>query len=317
MRALPFVAAATVAAAITVAGDLQLVEGIVVRVNDTILTVADMRKRVNERAAETGAPVPAETYATLVEEAADDLCLLERAAELKVEVADEEIAEQLQRLRQQNRIESDEHFEQTLRGMGLSVDQLRARIREQVLIDRVMQREIGNVPVTEEELRQRYAREQTRFRVPEQVHLEHLVFAVGTEQGDAERTLARAQQLVAAVRSGREFAAVLKEEIASDAATGGDLGTVAVPDLRPEVRDAVATLKAGELADPFRTPAGVHVVRLVERKPEGFQPFDAVTAELRQQELAERFRARMRSVVDDLKKRYVVEMHPELLRPIG
>ena len=317
MRALPFVAAAGLAAALAVAADRQLVEGIVVRVNDTILTVADMRKRVAERAAETGAPVPVEGYARLVEEAVDDLCLLERAAELKVEVSEEEIADQLKGLREQNRIESDEQFEQTLRSMGLTVDQLRARLREQMLVNRVMQREIGNIPITEEELRQRYAREQARFRVPEQVHLEHLVFAVGTERGDADRTLARARQLVAAVRSGREFAAILKEETGSGAATGGDLGTVAVPDLRPEVRDAVATLKAGEVADPFRTPAGVHVVRLVERTPEGVKPFDAVINEIRQQEMAERYRAKMRSVVDDLKKRYVVEMHPELLKPIG
>jgi len=317
MKALPFVAAAGLAAALAVAADRQLVEGIVVRVNDTILTVADMRKRVAERAAETGAPVPVEGYARLVEEAVDDLCLLERAAELKVEVSEEEIADQLKGLREQNRIESDEQFEQTLRSMGLTVDQLRARLREQMLVNRVMQREIGNIPITEEELRQRYAREQARFRVPEQVHLEHLVFAVGTERGDADRTLARARQLVAAVRSGREFAAILKEETGSGAATGGDLGTVAVPDLRPEVRDAVATLKAGEVADPFRTPAGVHVVRLVERTPEGVKPFDAVINEIRQQEMAERYRAKMRSVVDDLKKRYVVEMHPELLKPIG
>ena len=317
MKGLLLFATAATAAAFAAAADRQLVEGIVVRVNDHILTVADMRKRVAERTAELGAAVPPEAYATLVEEAADDLCILERAVELKIEVAEEEISEQLQGLREQNKIETDEQFEQTLRTMGLTLDQLRGRMREQMLINRVMSREVVNVPVTEEELRQRFAREQDNYRVPEQVHLEHLVFPVGLEQGDAGRTLARARQLVAAVRSGREFAAVLKEETESGAASGGDLGKVAVPDLRPEVRDAVAALKSGEVADPFQTPAGVHVVRLLERTPAGVKPFSEVTTELRQREMAERYRAKMRSVVDDLKKRYIVEVHPEMFKPVG
>ena len=317
MKGLLLFAAAATAAAFAVAADRQLVEGIVVRVNDRILTVADMRKRVLERAAETGAPLPPDAYAAMVAEAADDLCILERATELKVEVADEEVSEQLKGLREQNKIETDEQFEQTLRGLGLTVDQLRARMREQMLINRVMTREVGNVPITEEELRQRFAREQDNYRVPAQVHLEHLIFPVGLEQGGAARTLARAQQLVAAVRSGRDFGAVLKEETESGAATGGDLGKVAIPDLRPEVRDAVANLKAGEVADPFRTQAGVHVVRLLERTPEGVKPFSEVTTELRQREMAERYRSKMHSVVDDLKKRYVVEVHPELFKPVG
>jgi parvulin-like peptidyl-prolyl isomerase len=252
----------------------------------------------------------------MVEEAADDLCLLERAAELKIDVPEEEISEQLKGLREQNKIETDEQFEQTLRSMGLTVDQLRARLRDQMLINRVMSREVGNVPITEEELRQRFAREQDNYRVPEQVQLEHLVFPIGLEQGDAGRTLARAQQLVAAVRSGRDFAAVLKEETESGAATGGDLGKVAIPDLRPEVRDAVAKLNAGQVADPFRTPAGVHVVRLVARTPAGVKPFSEVTTELRQREMAERYRSKMHSVVGDLKKRYIVEVHPELFKPV-
>ena len=56
----------------------ELVEGIVVRVNDHILTVADMRNRVREKEAEPGAAVPTEMYAMLVGEAADEQVLLER-----------------------------------------------------------------------------------------------------------------------------------------------------------------------------------------------------------------------------------------------
>jgi parvulin-like peptidyl-prolyl isomerase len=318
MRRVPVSVAAALAAALAApvpAAERQVIEGIVVRVNDRILTIADMRKRVAERAAETGAQVTAAMYGDLVNEAADDLCLLERATEIKLEISEDEVSAQLKGLREQNRIETDEQFEQTLRGLGLSVEQLRTRMREQMLISRVMQREVGAIPVTEEELRQRYAREKERFAVPEQVRLEHLVFAVGSEPDDADRVMARARQLAAAVRSGRDFSAVIKEETEAGNATGGDLGAVAVPDLRPEVREAVAPLKQGEVADPFRSQVGVHVVRLVERLPAGFRPFAEVAEELRVHEMNDRYRAKVRGVVDGLKKRYVVEVHPELFAP--
>jgi parvulin-like peptidyl-prolyl isomerase len=313
-RRLLFVVGA-IAAAAAVAAERQLVEGIVVRVNDRILTVADMRKRVTERTAETGAPMLPEDYPRLVAEAADDLCVLERAIELKVEVADEEVTESLKGLREQNRIESDEQFEQTLKGMGMTLEQLRSRMHDQMLINRALSRELGTLPITEEELRQRYERGRDAYAVPEQVHLQHLVFPTGAGAGDEERGRAQGQRLVAAVRSGSDFAVLLKQETESGAASGGDLGTVAIPDLRPEVRDAVAALKAGEIADPFVTAAGVHVVRLVERIKAGVKPFADVVDDLRQREMADRYRAKMRSVVDDLKKRYVVEVHPELFTP--
>jgi peptidyl-prolyl cis-trans isomerase SurA len=306
---------AAVAAATAVAGERKLVEGIVVRVNDRILTVADMRKRLAERAAETGAAVPPEEYPRLVAEATDDLCVIERAIELKVEVTDEEVNESVKNLRDQNKIESDEQFEQTLRTMGMSLEELRARMHDQILINRALTREMGSLPITEEELRQRYEHEKSNYGVPEKVHLQHLVLPVGGATGDEERVLAQAQRLVAAARTGADFGALLKQETEHSGASGGDLGTVAVPDLRPEVRDAVAKLKAGEIADPFTSPAGVHVIRLIERIPAGFKPFAEVADDLRQREMADRYRNKMHSVVDDLKKRYVVEVHPELFTP--
>lgn len=297
------------------ASERRLVEGIVVRVNDRILTTADMRKRAVERAAENGVPVPAEAYPQLVSEAADDLCLLERAGELKLEVGSDEVSAAVQQLRDQNHVEDQATFEQMLRGMGLTLDQLRARIKDSIMINRVLSRELGNLPITEAELRQRFAREQDDYRIPERVHLEHLVLPVTVEKGDDERKMAAARRLVAAARAGGSFLTLVQDEAKASSGTGGDLGLIAVTDLRPEVREAVASLKPGEISEPFSSAAGVHVVRLVERMPPAVKPFEEVASELRQKELTERYRDRLRGVVDELKKRYVVEVHPELFAP--
>lgn len=293
----------------------EVIEGIVVRVNERILTISDMRRRVLEKAAELGAPIPSSEYPAVVQEAADELCLLERAQELKIEIAPEEVDQAVTQLRQSNRIESEAAFDAMLREMGLSLTGLRARLRDTIAINRALQKEVGELPITEQELKARWERERDAYMLPEKVHIVHAVFAAEGEQ-QRERELARARRLGAAARSEGVFAALVAEEVAQGTASGGDLGELALTDLRVEVREAVQALQPGEISEPFLTPAGAHILQLVSRTPPTVKPFTPeVQEELYQKELAERYQGRLRLVVDSLKKRYVVETRPELFAP--
>ena len=301
---------ATVAAA---SGERKLVEGIVVRVNDRILTTADIRQRANEQMAQTGKPVPLDEYPEFIQEAADELCMLERAGELKLEVSNEELNGAIQELKEQNHVQDDISFEKALRDMGMTLDTLRARIHDNMLVNHLLKKEVGDLPITQEELRQRFEREKDQFAIGERVHLEHIVFSVGADAAEEESRRAAARRLVAAVRSGSDFKTLVQREVAAGQGTGGDLGTVLAADMRAEVREVVARLKPGEISDPFTSSAGLHVVHLLERIPPTVKPFNDVEPELRQRELSDRYRSHLSSVVTDLKKRYVVEVHPEMM----
>ncbi|HVN75371.1 MAG TPA: peptidyl-prolyl cis-trans isomerase [Thermoanaerobaculaceae bacterium] len=313
MRVTTFVLPVLIAATASAGADRRLVEGIVVRVNDRILTTSDIRQRAAESQAQTGKPVTPDQYPQFIQEAADELCMLERAEELKLEVSSEELNSAIQDLKEQNHVQDDASFEAALRETGMTLDMLRSRIHDSILVNRLLRKEVGDLPITEEELRQRYEREKGQFTIGERVHLEHIVFSVTSDPGDADAKLAAARRLVAAARSGDEFKKLVQREVDAGHGTGGDLGTVFTTDMRSEVRDAVAKLKPGEISDPFTTSAGVHVVRLVERIPPTAKPFAEVEDELRERELAERYRSHLASVVTELKKRYIVEVHPELM----
>ncbi len=314
MRTTPCLTLVTwLAATAALAAPTQLVEGIVVRVNDRILTTADMRQRAAERAAETGIQVPPTAYPELVQEAADELCILERAAELKLEVSNEEVNAAIKQLRERNNVPDDATFEKMLSGMGLTLDDLKGRVRNNILIQRLLQREVGELPITEEELRQRYEKEKSSFMIGERVHLEHIVFPVLADRSNLDAQLAAARRLAAAARASGDFLTLVKQEVAAGNGSGGDLGTLLLTDLRAEVRDAVATMKPGEISEPFTSSAGVHVVRLVERISPTVRPFAEVEKDLRERETERRYREHLDSVVAELKKRYIVETHPELL----
>ncbi len=313
MRRLLFICILLALAAVTTSA--EVVEGIVVRVNERILTIGDMRRRAVEKAAELGKPIPPEEYPELVQEAADELCLLERAQELKIEIASEEVDQAVTQLRQSNRIESEAAFDAMLRDLGLSLPGLRSRLRDTITINRVLQKEVGELPITEQELKNRWERERDALLMPEKVHIVHAVFPAGDEQ-QRQRELARARRLAGAAASGGNFAALVAAEVEQGNASGGDLGELAVVDLRAEVREAVQALQPGEISEPFVTSAGVHVLQLVSRTPPTVRPFTPeLREELYQKELAERYQARLREVVDRLKRRYVVETRPELFTP--
>ncbi len=304
--------ACIVAALLGVATSAEVIEGIVVRVNERILTIGDMHRRVLEKAAELGKPIPAAEYPALVQEAADELCLLERAQELKIEIASEEVDRAVTQLRENNRIETEAAFDAMLRDMGLSLASLRSRLRDTIAINRTLQKEVGELPITEQELKSRWEREREAFLMPEKVHIIHAVFAAEDEL-KRERELARARRLAAAAASGGDFAALVAAEVEQGNASGGDLGELAISDLRSEVRQVVEALQPGEISEPFVTSAGVHVLQLVSRTPPTVKPFTPeVREELYQKELAQRYQARLREVVDSLKQRYVVETRPEL-----
>ncbi len=297
------------------AADTTLVEGIVVRVNDRVLTTADIRELAAERAAESGKPIPVEAYPALIQDAADELCMLERAAELKLEISPEELDDAVKQLREANHVPDDAAFEQTLKGMGMTLAGLKSRLRDTMLVQKLLKREVGDLPITEEEIRERYGRDKDQFMIGERVHLEHFLLPVASDRSDLEAKVAAARRLVAAARASGGFLTLVNQEIKDGHGSGGDLGTVLVTDLRPEFRDVVAKLKPGEISDPFTSPAGVHVTRLVERIPPAVKPFEEVEADLRRKMTDERYRAHLARVVTDLKKRYLVETHPELMVP--
>ena len=202
-----------------------------------------------------------------------------------------------------------------LREAGISLAKLRSRLRDTILINRVLTKELGSFEITEEELRQRYERDKDTFMLPPKAHVAHVVYQTAVDPAEQASVLERARRLVAAARAGNDFVTLAQQEVETGGAVGGDLGVLALEDLRSEVREVAEGLAPGEISEPFETAAGLHVVKLIESIPAAPRPFAEVKDSLREAELSERYRSRLGGVVDDLKKRYVVDVRPELFAP--
>jgi parvulin-like peptidyl-prolyl isomerase len=176
-----------------------------------------------------------------------------------------------------------------------------------MLMQRAVQGEVRPVEVTEEELRRQYEREKESFRVPEKVELEQVFLESGSDSDAA--LVQRARGMVERVRDGAD----LKAEATLAGGALQELGAIPIEDCRPELRAALESLPEGGVTDPLTVSGGVQIVRLVERIPAGYQPFEEVEESLRRRRSADSYESQTRGLVERLKKDYLVEVHEERL----
>ena len=293
------------------AAERVVVEGVLVRVNERIVTISEFTERIRQELAQMGAQPNNEELQQftemLLDEMVSELVLLERAQEKRLTVEDEMVENALENLREENNLGDDQAWEEALASAGMTIDTLRERYRRSILLQRVVQGEVRPVEITEEELRQQYEIEKEDFRVPAKVNLEQVYLA--DDGSNSADLLRRARGIVDRVRSGADF----KAEATLAGAELQELGAIPADDCRPELKQALEPLNDGDLADPLVITGGIQIVRLVQRIPAGYQPFEDVVDGIRRQHSAETYESQTRGLVEKLKNQYLVEVHQEYL----
>ena len=313
MRSRKFLVAVvlTLLATVAAAQDRMVIEGILVRVNDRIITISDFAKRLQVeitqmQTAPTEQEIQQLTQA-LLDEMVDEMVLLERAAEKNIEVNEKMVDQALQNLREENNLLEDEAWEAAVESSGLTMEQLRERYRRTIMLQRAVQGEVRPLEITEEELRRLYEQQIEQYAVPEKVVLEQVFISdEGSSSGD---TVRRADGIVARVRDGAD----LKAEATLAGSQLQDLGAIPVEDCRPELKAALANLEDGGVTDPLVVPGGAQIIRLDQTIPAGYQPFSEVSDDIRRRVSAETYEGQTRGLVEKLKKEYLVEVYEDRL----
>lgn len=154
--------------------------------------------------------------------------------------------------------------------------------RDRVLSDaRLAKIDVQNTP-SEQALdayaRSVYQTSPARFEKPAQARARHILLPK-----DGADSLAKAQALLAELRSGASFEALAKAHStdAGSAANGGDLGFFSAGKMVKPFEDAVDALaKSGDLSEPVESQFGYHIIKLEERREKGVQPYSEVRDQL-------------------------------------
>jgi peptidyl-prolyl cis-trans isomerase SurA len=161
-----------------------------------------------------------------------------------------------------------------LRADGSDMTRFRATLRDQLLIEKLREREVyPRIRVSDEEVEQYLAEQRTAAASDTQLNLAQILVTV--PEGAAEAVVAarrtRAEAALARVRAGEPFEQVARE-ISEDGnrERGGEIGLRPASRLPDLFTEAVKSFKVGEVsAAPLRSGAGFHVLKLLERRGGG------------------------------------------------
>jgi parvulin-like peptidyl-prolyl isomerase len=306
-----FVAAAASAA--------QVVEAIVIRVGDRVITRTQYEKRLREGLNEIEQNVPAAQKAAKKEEfrkgLTDDLIaellVKDRADRLGLSVTDPEIKDAVGRLKEQYGIKTDQQFEESLKQSGMTRTDMEARLRDTLLTNKVFGRELrGRDEMPDKELRERYDHEKEHYRLPERAHLRAIIVTKPDDPAAAAKAEQRVNQIAQDARIAPDFAkyaASVPENAMKE--KGGDMGEVARGELLPDLDKAVFNAQAGDIIGPIATKSGWHILKVENRLPSEVPAFESVKDKLRKDVTDESFQRDYKVYIERLRKDAFIEIH--------
>ena len=258
---------------------LRQADFIVAVVNSEPVTNNEVRARatrIAQQMAQQGAALPPADV--LAREVLERLILekiqLQLAREVGMKVDDFAVGQAEESVAKQNNVSLAE-MHRRLAADGISKERFREELRNQLLLQRLRERDVqSRVRVSDLDVDQ-YLREQQSGADASRldINLGHILVAVPENASPAQvsERQARAQRAADKVRAGEDFAAVAAEFSDSpEAKTAGGLLGMRPADRYPELFvSATAQLPVGGIAGPVRSGAGFHVLKLADKSTTG------------------------------------------------
>ncbi len=203
----------------------------------------------------------------------------------------------------------DQAWRDYLAGEGLDEATFLAELRSQFTVNALTQQEAQKLPPpTDDELRAYYAGHPLQFGAGERLGVSQILFKTG-EKTDALEPLRRAQEALARIRKGEDFAKVAREvsEDRESAAKGGEIAIFGKGEKPEEYEKAVFAIEDGGVSDVITTKAGLFILKRHQTTTAPPAPFEQVLEEVRRLAFQERVQRTMEALVASLKAKARIE----------
>lgn len=245
---------------------------IIAVVNDEVVTLHELNSRVaftERQLRQQGTQMPPRDVLEkhILERLIVDRVQLQFAKETGLRIDDAQLDQTLVRIAEGNRI-GVAAFRANLERDGISWAKFREDIRDEIVISRLREREVDSkIVVTEGEIDNFL--ESAGAMGNEEFNLAHILLRV-PEQAKPEqlaRLQARAEEIIGQLKRGADFAQLAAgNSDAPDGLSGGLMGWRPLERLPTLFAEVVPKLKPGEVSEVLRSPAGFHILKLLDRR---------------------------------------------------
>lgn len=251
-----------------------LLDQVVAVVNDSVILQSELDARINTivgrlRSQGTSLPPRPVLEERVLEQLITESIQLQMAERAGMRISDNELNETLASIASRNNMTLAQ-FENQLAQEGVSYQEAREQIRNEMLTGRLQQRQVGNrVRVTPREIDNYLAATEGQRRTNAEYELAHILIQVNDPNDEEEVSAARAQieDLRAEIIEGRDFRSVaVAESDASSALEGGDMGWRAEGQLPSLVAGVVPEMAVGEVSPVLENSSGFHLVTVLDKR---------------------------------------------------
>jgi peptidyl-prolyl cis-trans isomerase SurA len=247
---------------------------IIAVVNDEAITESELEARTRValtqlRRQNINPPPAAVLRRQVLERMIVDRAQIQLARESGVRVDDATVNAALARIAEQSGM-SLPQFRERLDKEGISFARFRSDVRDDIVITRLRDREVDSrIQISEGEIDNFLAEQAGVTAGAVEYNLAQILLRVpdNASTDRIEATRRQAEDLMAQLRSGADFARLAASNSASpDALSGGSLGWRTAERLPTLFLDAIKGLQPGSLAPLVRSPGGFHILKLVGRR---------------------------------------------------
>jgi peptidyl-prolyl cis-trans isomerase SurA len=295
------------------------VEEIIARVDDQIITKSDYDRaqaELDQEMHQRGSSMQetSDAHKDLLRNLIDQQLWLAKAKELGV-TGETELVNKLNDIRKQYNLATMEDLEKAAKEQGVSFEDFKANIRNQIITQEVMRDQVGRkIAPTPGEIQRYFEAHKQEYAQPESVKLGEILISTGSQPGDAQKLAdakAKAEDIEARLRAGGDFNQLARSfSEGTTAGEGGDLGQYKRGQLNPVFEEKTFALKTGEVTDPILTKQGYVILKVLQHIPGGVPAQKDVENDVEQNYFEAKAGPAMRQYLGELRDEAAIYIKP-------
>ncbi|HEV3277626.1 MAG TPA: peptidyl-prolyl cis-trans isomerase [Terriglobia bacterium] len=295
----------------------KIINRIICRVNNEIITQRQFegeQQKLRDDLSQhySGAELDAhvrQQSSDLLRSMIDEDLLVQKAKDLDISV-ETDVIKQLDQVREANHLNSLQDLEKEVEKQGLVWEDFQDRIRRQLLVQQVIEREVGSrISITRDVARKYFDTHRDEFESPPGKRLGEIL--ISNDKRTPEEAAKRAQDALAELKGGAKWEETVKK-YSDDASNGpqGDIGFVKEGTMAPAVADAVAKLDVNDQSELVQVKTGYLILRVLEVRTGGAPKFEEVEQHVNETLYNQQMQGALRKYLGELRLQSYIQMAP-------
>jgi peptidyl-prolyl cis-trans isomerase SurA len=237
---------------------------------------------------------------------------LQQAERERVTVDDAELADSLADIMRRLKAKDESEFEAMIKSQGLTLEGVKRRMRDQLMVQRVVRRKVAlRISVTEQEIDKYLAENREKLETGLTFGARHILIAPNPVQGEEGWTAAQveAEEVYGYLQEGQDFIDLARKYSDDPSGKdGGALGNLKRGELAEDIEEAILSLSPGQVSRPFRSRLGYHIFRLDSRDSLTGEALVQARSQIRDILYRQKYDARLKDWLVEIKQRAIIDI---------